>query len=404
MTPTVSAGLQAELHDLYRHLHAYPELSMQEHRTAELVTERLEHLGYTTTRCAGTGVVAWLGNGEGPVVAFRADLDGLPVAEETGLDYASTMRGLLADGSDVPVMHACGHDIHITCLIGAANLLATHRQAWSGTVVLIFQPAEETATGALAMVQDGLWEKAPCPEVIYAQHVGPARAGTIQLSRGAALAVADAWKVTVHGRGGHGSRPEQAVDPVLLAAHIVVRLQSVVTRETPAQSPSVITVATFHAGLKENIIPRTAEFTVNMRHLDDTVRSRVLAAARRVISAEAAASGAAEPTIEELYTFPLTLNDHDVIEEVIATFTAEFGVEKVEITPAQMGSEDFAHLGSSIGAPCAYWFFGGLSDDVVDGAGPIPPNHSGRFGPVIEPTISTGVRAAYAVLLSRLGR
>lgn len=404
MTVTIPAELQLALHDLYRHLHAHPELSFQEHQTAELVEQRMHDLGFTTTRVAGTGVAAWLTNGDGPVVAFRADLDALPVRERTGLDYASTAVVTSPDGTEVPVMHACGHDVHITCAIGIASLLTADLGAWRGTIVFVFQPAEELAAGAMAMVEDGLWDRVPLPEVVLGQHVGPARAGTLQVSIGPAMAVADAWRVTIHGRGGHGSRPEQTVDPVLIAAHIIVRLQSVVTREVAAQSASVITVATIKAGTKENVIPDTAEFTVNIRHLDQAVRARVLDAVRRVIRAEAEASGAKEPTIEELYTFPLTYNDPDVIEDVISTMVRAVDMEHVVISPAQMGSEDFGHLGSSIGVPTAYWFFGGMGDDVVDGPGPVPSNHSPHFAPVLEPTLTTGVRVGYAALLGRLAR
>lgn len=402
MALTIPPPLRDQLHELYRHLHAHPELSMQEHATAALVTERMDALGFTTHRCGGTGVVAVLDNGPGPVVAFRADIDALPVLEETGLDYASTARGRLPDGTDVPVMHACGHDTHIVCAIGAATLLVEHRDDWNGSVVFVFQPGEETAAGAAAMVADGLWDLAPHPEVVYAQHVWPRRAGTIAVPSGPAMAMADSWKVTVRGRGGHGSRPEHTVDPVVLAAYLVVRLQSVVSREVAAQSPAVVTVATFHAGLKENIIPAHAELTVNVRTLDEQVRTRVLASLRRIILAEAQASGAPEPEIEELYTFPLMVNDPEATAAASTALADELGGDQVGPTEAMMGSEDFGHLTQALGVPGVYWFLGGMPDQVVDSADPVPSNHSPHFGPVMEPTLSTGVRAASAVLLAHL--
>ena len=399
----ISADLREDLHSLYYGLHAAPELSMQEHETAALIRERMEGLGFETFVCGGTGVVAVLRNSDGPVVGFRADTDGLPVTEETGLEYASTARGTLPDGSDVPVMHACGHDTHITCAIGAATLLAQARNTWSGTVVFLFQPGEETAEGALAMLQDGLWDRAPKPEVVFGQHVWPGRAGTVEVSSGPAMAMADSWKVTVHGRGGHGSRPEETIDPVVLAAHMVVRIQSIVSREVHPQRSAVVTIASFHAGLKENIIPSTAEFTTNVRSLDPEVRDRVLAALRRVITAEAQASGAPEPEIEELYRFPLLYNDPEATEQLMSVLGSVLGADKVTDTPAQMGSEDFGHLAEAIGVPGVYWFFGGFPDGVVDGDDPVPSNHSPHFGPVIEPTLTTGVTAAFAAIMSRIG-
>ncbi|GEO97442.1 amidohydrolase [Kocuria turfanensis] len=401
--PEVPTALRDNLHELYRHLHRSPELSMQEHATAELIRARMEALGCETFRCGDTGVVAVLRNGEGPVVGFRADTDALPLAEDTGLDYASTARGTLPDGTEVPVMHACGHDTHITSAIGAATLLAGDRDAWAGTVVFLFQPGEETAEGARAMLDDGLWDRAPRPEVVYGQHVWPGRAGQVEISTGPAMAMADSWRVTVHGRGGHGSRPEDTIDPVVLAAHMVVRMQSIVSREVPAQQSAVITIATFHAGLKENIIPPTAVFTVNVRNLDRAVREKVLAALRRVILAEADASGAPAPDIEELYTFPLLVNDPAETAALKQALGAALGEGNVLDRPAQMGSEDFGHLPDAIGVPGVYWFFGGTPDDVLDGGKPVPTNHSPFFAPVMEPTLTTGVTAAVTAILSRVG-
>lgn len=387
--------------ELYQHLHAHPELSMQEHQTAAQITTLMSDLGYRTQACGGTGVVAWLENGDGPVVAFRADIDGLPVEEETGLPYASTARGTLPDGTDVPVMHACGHDTHIASAVGAAERLVQDREQWSGTVVFVFQPGEETAAGALAMVEDGLWDKAPRPQVVLAQHVWPGLAGTVELASGPAMAMADAWRVVVPGRGGHGSRPEDAIDPVLLAAHMVVRIQSVVSREVSARRAAVVTVATFHAGLKENIIPDRAEFTVNVRSLDEDVRKRVLTGLRRVIAAEAQASGAPEPQIEELYRFPLMVNDPETTDAVRAALVAELGADQVSVAEPMMGSEDFGHLAQALGVPGVYWFFGGYSAGQLN-ADQVPSNHSPAFAPVLEPTLTTGVRAAYSVIRSQL--
>lgn len=398
----LSESLTADLHELYRHLHAHPELSMQEAATAALIDERMTALGYDTSRCGGTGVVAVLSNGDGPVVGFRADTDALPVAEDTGLDYASTARGTLPDGSDVPVMHACGHDTHITAAVGAATLLGESRDSWSGTVVFVFQPGEETAAGAAAMLADGLWDKAPRPEVMYAQHLSNDLAGTVHLSTGPALAMADSLEVLVRGQGGHGSRPEDAIDPVVLAAHMVVRLQSLVSREIAAQDAAVVTVATFHAGMKENIIPAEAVFTINVRSLDQGVREFVLAGIRRIIAAEAMASGAPEPQIRELYTFPLVHNDPQETARVTEVLTGAFGADRVSPRPPQMGSEDFGALPDAIGVPGVYWFFGGTPLEVIDADAPTPANHSPFFAPVIEPTLTTAVVAAYEVLRSRL--
>ncbi len=390
------------LHELYLHLHQHPELSMQEHETADLIERRMGELGYDVLRCGGTGVVAVLHNGDGPTVGFRADTDALPLKEDTGLDYASAARGTLPDGAEVPVMHACGHDTHITAAIGAATLLAQDKDSWAGTVVFLFQPGEETAAGAATMLADGLWDKTPHPEVIYGQHVWPSLSGTIDVASGPAMSYSDAWKVTVKGRGGHGSQPENTIDPVLLGAHMVVRIHSLMSREVPAQKAAVITVATFHAGLKENIIPPTAEFTVNMRNLDEEVREQLLSALRRVILGEAMASGAPEPEIEELYTFPLLVNDVDETERVVAVLRGVLGEDKVMEKPAVMGSEDFGALPDAIGVPGVYWFFGGHPQEVMDSDEPQPTNHSPFFAPVMEPTLSTGTEAAYQVLMAKL--
>ena len=401
-TPRLTEELREQMHRLYRRLHASPELSMQEHATAELIEQELTDLGVEHFRCGGTGVVGVLRNGDGPVVAFRADTDGLPLAEDTGLDYASTATGRLEDGTEVPVMHGCGHDTHVAVLLTTAQLLVGAREAWSGTVVLVFQPGEETAAGAKAMLADGLWEKAPVPEVVFGQHVMPQLAGTIHYSTGDAMALADSWKVTLHGQGAHASQPQDATDPIVLGAHMITRIQTVVSREIDPRQAAVVTVATFHGGLKENIIPAAAEFTLNVRTLDPVVRERVLAALRRIISAEAAASGAPEPTVEVLSSFPRNYNDPDATAAVVEHLRRALGEQNVgEIEPL-MGSEDFGALGAAIGVPSVFWFFGGHDAATLDGPGPVPVNHSPFFAPVMEPTLSTGVQAALTALLSRL--
>ena len=391
------------MHELYRHLHAHPELSMQETHPAAFILEKLTHLGLDAFMCGGTGVVGILRNGDGPVIGYRADTDGLPMQEDTGLDYASTTKGVLADGTEVPVMHGCGHDTHITVALTAVQLLTENRDAWAGTVVFIFQPGEEIGAGAKAMVEDGLWDKAPKPSIIYGQHVWPGLAGTVNISKGTAMAMADSWKVTVHGKQAHGSQPEQSIDPIVLGAHMVVRIQTIVAREVHPMKSAVVTIGTFHGGLKENIIPASAEFTLNVRTFDPEVRELVLGSLRRIIAAEADASGAPAPDITELSSFPQCYNDPSSTADLMAVLGGVLGEEAVIESPPVMGSEDFGLLAEAIGVPSVYWFFGGHPQDKRDGDTPPPGNHSPFFAPQIEPTLTTGVRAAMTALLSKVG-
>jgi amidohydrolase len=401
--PELDAEARAELTTTYRHLHHHPELSMQEHATADYVAARLDALGVESFRCGGTGVVGVVRNGDGPTVAFRADTDGLPIKEETGLAHASVATGTLPDGTEVPVMHGCGHDTHVACLLAATGLLVRERGAWSGTLVLIFQPGEETASGARAMVEDGLWERVPRPDVVLGQHVMPVPAGEVRYIEGNAMSLADSWKVTLHGRQSHGSQPQDSIDPIVLGAHLVTRLQGVVSRELDPRRSAVVTVGTFHAGLKENIIPETAELTLNIRSLDPQTRETVLAAVRRVISAEAAASGAPEPTVEELSSFPLLVNDDTWTPTIVGALQDAFGEGKVVESEPLMGSEDFGALGEAIGVPSVYWFFGGHGPETL-AAAPFPMNHSPRFAPEEGPTLEAGTRAAVAALVAAFAR
>lgn len=398
----IKPQLIESMHQLYRELHASPELSMQEYDTADRLEQLMDELNIEHFRCGGTGVVGILRNGEGPTVAFRADTDALPVAEATGLNYASKATGKLDDGTEVPIMHACGHDTHMATAITALRYLVTHSESWSGTLGMIFQPGEEIAAGAQAMVDDDLWEKAPKPEVVYGQHVWPSLAGTISYTSGDAMAMADSWKVTLHGEGSHGSQPQDSIDPIVLGAHIITRLQGIVSREIDPRAAAVVTVGTFHAGLKENIIPASAKFTLNIRSLDPDTRETVLAAVRRIIKGEAATSGAPEPTIEEISTFPRNYNDPEETAAAVAAMQQEFGEDAVIEAPPAMGSEDFGILASSIGVPSVFWMFGGHSQERLD-SGQVPVNHSPYFAPVLEPTLTSGLRAVLSVLMSKLG-
>ncbi|MGO1182272.1 MAG: amidohydrolase [Micrococcaceae bacterium] len=401
--PALESTLIDQMHQLYRELHGAPELSMQEHATAERLEGILDELDIEHFRCGGTGVVGILRNGEGPVIGFRADTDGLPIAEDTGVDYASTATGRLEDGTEVPTMHGCGHDTHMATAVTAVRWLVANREAWAGTLVIIFQPGEETAAGAKAMVADGLWDRAPKPEVVYGQHVMPALTGTINYAVGDAMALADSWRVTLRGRGSHGSQPQDSIDPIVLGAHIVTRLQGVVSREIDPRQSAVVTVGTFHAGLKENIIPAEAELTLNVRNLSPEVRDQVLSALRRIILGEAAVSGAPEPIIEEISSFPRNYNDPEQTELLVTALRNELGEEAVTQVAPPMGSEDFGALTEAIGVPSVFWFFGGYNQQTLD-SGEIPVNHSPHFLPEIEPTLTTGTRAALTAILSKLGR
>jgi amidohydrolase len=286
------AGLEA----LYKDLHAHPELSFAEHRTAGVAAEGLDAAGFAvTTGIGGTGVAGVLRNGDGPAVMLRADMDALPVREETGLDYASDVVATDARGERTHVMHACGHDMHMTWLCGAAAELADGRGDWQGTVIAVFQPAEEIGAGAKAMLDDGLFDRAGVPDVVLGQHVFPREAGTVLYRGGAILGAAESWDVTLYGRGGHGSQPERAVDPVVMAAAAVLRLQTLVAREVAPADRGVVTVSRLRAGHAENVIPDTATITLNFRAFDPQVQRRLTDGARRIIDAEAAASGAPRP-------------------------------------------------------------------------------------------------------------
>ena len=401
-----------ELAALYRDLHLHPELAFAEHRTAGIVAERLRGLGYqVTTGVGGTGVVGVLANGDGPVVLLRADMDGLPVLEQTGLPYASTARAKDSDGTDVPVMHACGHDMHVTCLLGAAAELAAAVDSWRGTLLLVFQPAEEGAGGAQAMLDDGLYDRFPVPGIVLGQHVMPLPAGVLAVHGGPAMAGGDALRVVLHGEGGHGSRPETTVDPILMASAIVLRLQGVISHEVAASESAVLTVGALRAGTAPNIIPDQAELLLSVRFFNDKVRDKARAAIDRIIRAEAAASGARkDPEITTIISFPVLVNDPDACARLTDRFNAGVGLA---LDPGPVtGSEDVGLLATAADVPCAYWFLGGSdpalfegitsveeAKNIVDG---LPSNHSPLFAPVIDPTIRTGVSALAAAARSWL--
>jgi len=392
----------AALEEFYRDLHANPELSLQETRTAGVVAERMRALGLDVTEgVGGTGVVAVLENGAGKVVWLRADMDGLPVEEKTGLDYASTVTTIAADGTEVPVMHACGHDMHVTWLVGAVERLVETKADWAGTVVAVFQPAEETLEGARAMVADDIAGRFPRPDVVIGQHVGPLPAGVVSLTSGAAMAGVDDLAIVLHGKGGHGSRPETTVDPVLAAASTVVSLQQVVSREVTPGQLAVVTVGSLHAGTKSNIIPDEARLALNIRTVDATTRDRVIEAVHRIVRGQAQAAGMTEPpTITEVVSAPATVNSAEHVDILRARFTHEWGAPAVIDYGTVSGSEDVGILASAAGAPLVFWITGGADPATFAAAAAsgrmeqeIPSNHSPYYAPVLQPTIERGVDA-----------
>ena len=400
------AGLRSllpEVEALYTDVHAHPELSMHETRTAGLAAARLRAAGYEVTTGIGkTGVVGLLHNGDGPTVMLRADMDALPVQEMTGLPYASKETATDREGKTVPVMHACGHDIHVAWLVGASTLLAQARDAWRGTLMVVFQPAEETAEGARAMIDDGLFDRFPKPDVVLGQHVMVGPAGHIGGRPGAITSAADSLQIRLFGRGAHGSMPQASVDPVVMAAATVMRLQTIASRELAATEAAVITVGSLQAGTKENIIPDDATLKLNVRTFDENVRKHVLSAIKRICCAECMASNAPrDPEFTVLSSYPITRNDVEATHKVGQAFRAQFGDKAYETQPAA-ASEDFSIFGRVWGVPYVFWFVGGTDPAVYEDAkkndalNTIPSNHSPKFAPVLHPTLETGLRAMLA--------
>jgi amidohydrolase len=406
-------GMIKPLEALYRDLHAHPELSDQEHRTAAKAAEQLEWAGSkVSTGIGGTGVVGVLRNGDGPTVMLRADMDALPIKEETNLSYASTATTTDSSGEKTPVMHACGHDMHVTWLAGATKLLARAKVDWHGTLVSLFQPAEELGTGAQAMIDDHLFERFPKPDVILGQHVMPPVAGQITYRPGVTQSEEDNIEVRLLGRGGHGAWPESTIDPIVMAASAVLRLQTIVSREVAAFEPAVVTIGSFRAGNKGNVIPDEAVLEINVRSFDDSVRARVLDAIKRIICAEATASGAPEPPSFRFFDhFDLTLNDSATANQIGDEFRGFFGADRVsELADPLPVSEDFGLFGREWKVPSLFWYVGGTDPGVYQRAAQagriaqdVPTNHSSKFAPVLHPTLETGIQTLAAATLSYLG-
>ncbi|AOY90424.1 amidohydrolase [Cupriavidus sp. USMAA2-4] len=389
-------GLEA----IYQDLHRHPELSMQEVRTASIAADYVAGLGYEVTRNVGvTGVVAVLRNGDGPTVMLRADMDALPMAEATGLPYASTVKMTDEDGVEVSVAHSCGHDLHVTWLMGVARLMAEHRAAWRGTLLAVFQPGEEVGRGARSMIDDGMMSRFPKPDVILGQHVMVGPAGTVGYRSGTILSAGDSLKVRLFGRGSHGSQPQTSIDPVIMAASTTLRLQTIVSREISPRESAVLTVGALQAGTKENIIPDDATLKLNMRTFDEDVREYMLGAIRRICCAECMASNAPrEPEFTTLSSYPLTVNDDATTQRLQAAFEAWFGERAYETQPAA-ASEDFSVFGRAWNVPYAFWFVGGTDAATYARAqaektlNRLPSNHSPQFAPTLHPTLRTGLEA-----------
>lgn len=388
-----------DLEVLYKDVHAHPELSMQETRTAGVAADRLRAAGFDVTTGVGkTGVVGLLRNGEGPTVMLRADMDALPVEEATGLPYASKAKMKDRQGNTVPVGHMCGHDMHVTWLAGAAALFAQALDSWRGTLMPVFQPGEETAEGAQAMIDDGLFKRFPEPVVILGQHVMVGPAGAVARRAGAITSAADSLQIRLFGRGAHGSMPQSSIDPVVMAAATVIRLQTIVSREVAAAEAAVVTIGALQAGTKENVIPDEALIKLNVRTFDEGVRKRVLAAIERIVNAEAAASGAPRtPEITTLDHYPLNVNDAEAAKRVVDAFRRHFPDERVRQTGPAPASEDFGSFGTEWHVPSVFWFVGGTDPEIYAEAkkagrlNELPVNHSPLFAPVIHPTLQTGV-------------
>jgi amidohydrolase len=403
------AALYPELFRLYTDLHANPELSGLEVRTARRIADELRFAGCAVTEgVGGHGVVAVVRNGAGPTVLVRADLDGLPITEETGLPYASTVRGTLAGKGEVGLMHACGHDVHMTVLVGTARLLMAMRERWRGTLVLVGQPKEEVGAGARAMLADGLFTKFPRPDAAVALHVNPAMvAGTVGLREGLFWAGCASLEIRIRGVGGHGSRPHETKDPVVMAAEIILLLQTIVSREIDPAETAVLTVGSIHGGTKGNIIPEEVVLLVNYRYFTAKTELLLRTAIERTVRGVAIAAGVPEsrlPTVTLQYTGPPITNDPRLAERILAAFRTVLGEERALRTARLTFSDDFAQFGLDEPKISLCYFLLGTAPKVpVDSVScPTPGIHNPGFAPVPEPTITTGVTAMVTAVLTAL--
>jgi amidohydrolase len=393
-------NLLPELEEIYKDIHRNPELSMQEFRTAKIAADYLTKYQFDVSTGIGvTGVVGLMKNGEGPVVMLRADMDALPVTEATGLPHASTKVARDEEGKEVGVSHVCGHDLHVTWLMGIARLFSEHRDQWKGTLMAVFQPGEEVGRGAQSMIDDGMMDRFPKPDIILGQHVMVGEAGTVCYRTGPILSAGNSLKVKIFGRGAHGSQPQTSIDPVIMAAATTMRLQTIISREVAPIENAVLTIGALQAGTKENIIPEDATLKLNIRTFNDSVKDHILSAIKRICCAECAASNAPrEPEFTTLDSYPMTVNDAKATAKVAKAFEAQFGNKSYETKPAS-ASEDFSVFGRNWKVPYVFWFVGGTDPKTYLEAkknnqlNSIPSNHSPKFAPVLHPTLKTGLQA-----------
>jgi hippurate hydrolase len=398
------AALEPELEALYKDLHQHPELAFHERRTAELLASRLKALGFeVTTGVAQTGVVAIMRNGPGPVVMLRTELDALPVEERTGLPFASKVTTQDDSGATVSVAHACGHDLHMTGWYGTAKVMANRRATWHGTLMLVGQPAEEAGDGAKAMLADGLFTRFPKPDYAIGMHDEPTLpAGQVGFHPGYFRAAFDLLEVTIHGRGGHGARPQITVDPIVIAARSVLGLQTIVSRETDPLTPAVVTIGAIHGGTVGNIIPDEVRMLITVRSYESKVRERILASIRRQLDAEATAAGAPQmPTIRNLGSADAVYNDPLLTARLVSAVRRELGPDSAVEMRESMTSEDFSQYGQA-GVPSVLLHIGAVSPAALASGKPLPDLHSPQWAPELEPTLRSLVKAEVVMLTELL--
>ncbi len=409
-TPAQVDAIYPQIESLYLDLHKNPELAFHEQNTAAKLADGLRALGFeVSTGIGGTGIVGLLRNGQGPTVMIRTELDALPVREQTGLPYASHAVTKDAQGRDLPVMHACGHDIHMATWLGTARLLTSMKDRWRGTVMMVAQPAEEIVSGASAMLKAGLFTRFPKPDFAIAVHDdSDLPAGQVGYTPGYVLSNANSVDITIYGKGGHGASPQSTVDPIVIAARTILALQTIVSRENDPRDPAVVTVGSIHAGTKHNIIPDEAHLQLTVRSYQDEVQKHLLDAIARIARAEALAAGAPkEPLIELSDTAHATYNDPEVTQRLAAALRAALGKDNVVEQPPKMASEDFSEYGRA-GVPAVMLSVGAVNPQkyaAAKAAGTVLPSlHSPLFAPDREPTLKTAIRAETAAALELLGK